>query len=41
MKAADILREVWTLLFEQPASKGQARAYLDAWASLGKRADLL
>jgi transposase len=34
LKAAHNLREVLTLIFEQPLSKARARDYLEAWASL-------
>jgi transposase len=40
LKAAYTLREVLTLLFEQPLSKRRARAYLEAWASLVKDSGL-
>lgn len=40
LKAAHALREILTLIFEQPLSKAQASAYLDAWASLVKASGL-
>jgi transposase len=40
LKVAYPLREVLTLIFEQPLSKTRARAYLDAWASLVKDSGL-
>jgi transposase len=40
LKAAHTLREILTLIFEQPLSKAQASAYLDAWASLVKDSGL-
>jgi transposase len=39
-KAAYTLREVLTLLVEQPLSKARARDYLEAWASLVKDSGL-
>jgi transposase len=40
LKAAYTLREVLTLIFEQPLSKARARDYLEAWASLVKDSGL-
>jgi transposase len=40
LKAAYTLREVLTLIFDEPLSKTRARAYLDAWASLVKDSGL-
>jgi transposase len=40
LKAAYTLREVLTLIFEQPLSKARARDSLEAWASLVKDSGL-
>jgi transposase len=40
LKAAHALREILTLIFEQPLSKAQASAYLEGWASLVKASRL-
>ena len=40
LKAAYTLREVLTLLFDEPVSKRRAQAYLEAWVSLVKESGL-
>jgi len=40
LKAAHLLRDILTLIFDEPLTKAQARDYLEGWASLVKESGL-